>query len=75
MAEIKTLVQTIDDVREWFEVNVCSRCTFKLPSNYSNDETYPYKLVTPTAWAMYMPSGDMLPDGVEAPVPDRKSVV
>lgn len=69
MAEIKTLVQTIDDVRDWFDREVCSKCTFKLPSNYYTDETYPYKMVHPQAWGMYMPPGDMLPDGVESPVP------
>lgn len=63
------IVSTIDSVRDWIESEICSKVEFKLPDNDAVDEDYPFKLVHPAAFAMFMPTKDKLPDGVEESVP------
>lgn len=68
MAEIKPIVQTLCDVRDWFDEEVCSRVQFKKPSNTYMDNSYKYELVKPNAFAMVTPTSDMMSDG-KTPAP------
>lgn len=63
------IVTTVDAVRDWIESAICSKVEFKVPDNDVVDEGYEYKLAHPAAFAMYMPTEDKLPEGVESTVP------
>nr|DAW25123.1 MAG TPA: hypothetical protein [Caudoviricetes sp.] len=41
----------------------------KLPDDSATDASYPYKLVNPTAFSLFVPSKDRLPPKVPAPIP------
>ena len=64
-----TLVQSIDNVVEWLNANVCSQISLKLPDDYKNDTNYAVEFVKPTAFPLYVPGKDRLPPAVPAPIP------
>lgn len=41
----------------------------ELPDDNATDASYPYKLVNPTAFSLFVPSKDRLPPKVPAPIP------
>ena len=63
-----TIVQSIETIRDWLEANVCSLVELKLPDDNAAAETYPYKLVKPAAFSLFVPGKDRLPQSV-APIP------
>lgn len=63
------IVTTIDTVRDWIEENICPKVELKVPDNDVVDEGYDYKLVHPAAFAMYMPTEDKLPEGIQTTIP------
>lgn len=67
MAKYKTIVQTLDDVRDWFDTEVCQHVTFKQPSNEYMDEDYTYAVIHPQAFSMVTPTADM--NGDKSPYP------
>lgn len=64
-----TIVDTTETIREWLEKNVCPLVKLKLPDDNHTDESYPYKLITPGAFSLYVPTSDRLPPKVAAPIP------
>lgn len=63
------IVSSIEKVREWLELNVCSEIKLKLPDDDAVDASFPYKLVNPTAFSLFVPTSDRLPPNVPAPIP------
>ena len=64
-----SIVNTIERIRVWAETEICSKVELKLPDDKQAAEGYPYKLVTPAAFAMFTPTSDKLPPNIRAPVP------
>lgn len=64
-----TIVQSIETIRNWIEAHVCQQVELKLPDDNAAAETYPYKLVKPAAFALFVPGKDRLPPSVAAPIP------
>ena len=64
-----SIVNSIEVVREWLGKNVCPYVRLKLPDDNATDASYPYKLVNPAAFALFVPSKDRMPPKVAAPIP------
>lgn len=63
------IVNSIETVKEWLAANVCPLVELKLPDDNATDASYPYKLVHPAAFALFVPSADRTPPKVAAPTP------
>ena len=63
------IVDSIEVVREWLDANVCPLVMLKLPDDSATDASYPYKLVNPAAFSLFVPSKDRMPPNVAAPIP------
>lgn len=64
-----SIVHSIETVREWLSETVCPQVKLKLPDDNATDASYPYKLVHPAAFSLFLPSKDRLPPKVAAPIP------
>lgn len=64
-----SVVNNLDKLAEWADVNICQQVELKLPDDDATDATYPYKLVKPSAFVMYLPTKDRLPPNTAAPIP------
>ena len=64
-----TIVQCIENVTDWLTQNVCPRIRLKCPSDSKQGSTYVYEEVAPTAFAMFLPGNDKLPEGVPSQCP------
>lgn len=67
-----SVVNTLDRVTEWVQTNICDGIKLKMPpedENAPTDAGYEYKLITPTAFPLFVPSKDKLPPGVLSPLP------
>lgn len=64
-----SIVNSIEVVRDWLTNNVCPLVKLKLPDDNATDASYPYKLVNPAAFSLYVPSKDRTPPKVAAPIP------
>ena len=65
-------VRIVDTVTEWSQINICDQIKLKQPpmdENAPDDSGYDYKLVTPAAFPMYVPSSEKLPPKVHSPIP------
>lgn len=63
------IVNDMNKIKDWLQTEVCDKITFKLPSDEIADDGYNYEMVHPTAWALFTPSKDRLPDDIRAPHP------
>lgn len=63
------IVNSIETVREWLDENVCPLVKLKLPDDNATDASYPYKLVNPAAFSLFIPSKDRTPPKIAAPIP------
>lgn len=50
-----SIVNSIETVREWLGSTVCPMVQLKLPDDSATDASYPYKLVNPTAFSLFVP--------------------
>lgn len=64
-----SIVNTTETIREWISEKVCPLVELKLPDDNATDAAYPYKLVHPTAFSLFVPSRDRLPKKIAAPIP------
>jgi len=64
-----TVVNILDNVREWCENTICPKVTLKLPDDEKNDQGYTPKFVHPAAFVLNPPAKDRLPPKVAAPIP------
>lgn len=66
-----SVVHVIDTLTEWARQNVCELVKLKMPppNLEANDAEYDYKLVTPTAFPMYVPTSEKLPPSIHSPYP------
>lgn len=64
-----SIVNSVEIVREWLTANVCPLVELKLPDDSATDASYPYKLVNPAAFSLFVPSKDRTPPNVAAPIP------
>ena len=66
------IVQIIDDVTEWAQANICDKVQLKVPPENDAeaiDIDYEYELITPTAFALFVPQKDKTPPNVKSPIP------
>ena len=64
-----SIVNSIETVRGWLNTEVCPLVKLKLPDDNATDASYPYKLVNPAAFSLFVPSNDRTPPKVAAPIP------
>jgi len=64
-----SIVNSIDTIRDWAESAICAKVQLKLPSDEAVESEYPYTLVNPAAFALFVPGKDRLPPQVRAPIP------
>ena len=64
-----SIVNSIEIVREWLTAEVCPLVKLKRPDDNATDASYPYKLVNPAAFSLFVPSKDRTPPKVAAPIP------
>lgn len=64
-----SIVADLDKLRAWAAREICPKVQLKLPDDNANDARYNWKLVTPEAFVMYVPTRDRLPPRVAAPIP------
>ena len=61
-----SVVHTIDTLTDWARENICKEIKLKVPPENTEamDSNYKYKLANPTAFPMYIPTGDKLPRNI-----------
>ena len=64
-----SIVNSIETVRDWLTAEVCPLVKLKLPDDNATDASYPYKLVNPAAFSLFVPSKDRTPPNSAAPIP------
>ena len=64
-----SIVNSIETVRGWLNTEVCPLVKLKLPDDNATDASYPYKLVNPAAFSLFVLSLDGTPPKVAAPIP------
>lgn len=67
-----SVVHLIDTVTKWAQINICDKIKLKQPpgeQNAPDDFRYKYKLVTPAAFSMYVPTADKNPPKFQPPTP------
>ena len=64
-----SIVNSIETVRDWLTTEVCPLVKLKLPDDNATDASYPYKLVNPAAFSLFVPSKDRTPPNIAAPIP------
>lgn len=64
-----SIVSSIETIRKWLEDNVCNQVKLKLPDDEAVDASFPYTLVNPASFAMFVPSKDRLIPPAIAPIP------
>lgn len=64
-----TIVQCLETITDWLTVNVCPKIKLKRPSDTRQGTFYVYEEVHPTAFAMFLPGNDKLPNGVDSQCP------
>jgi hypothetical protein len=64
-----SIVNSIETVRDWLTAEVCPLVKLKLPDDNATDVSYPYKLVNPAAFSLFVPSKDRTPPNIAAPIP------
>ena len=64
-----SIVNSIETVRDWLTAEVCPLVKLKLPDDNATDASYPYKLVNPAAFSLFVPSKDRTPPNIAAPIP------
>ncbi len=62
-----TITETLDNLRDWFDENLCQKIKLKVPND--NSITGEATLVNPAAFALYVPAKDRIPPNVAAPIP------
>lgn len=64
-----TIVQCIENLTDWINENVCPKILLKRPSDERQDTLYRYEEVNPTAYSMFLPGTDKLPEGTTSQFP------
>ena len=64
-----SIANSIETVRDWLTAEVCPLVKLKLPDDKATDASYPYKLVNPAAFSLFVPSKDRTPPNIAAPIP------
>lgn len=69
---MQTLTNIIDRVTAWADENICQKVKLKAPPDdldAPDGQGYEYKLVTPAAFSLFIPSKEKLPPKVHVPFP------
>lgn len=67
-----SIVKILDDVTAWVQENICDKIKLKAPPDDDTeavDAGYEYRLVTPAAFSLFVPTKDKLPPAILAPIP------
>lgn len=67
-----TVTNTIDAVTAWVQMNICNKLRLKRPPENeagATDAGYDYQLVTPLAFALFVPTQDKITTPGGAPIP------
>ena len=66
-----SVVNILDDVREWVEETICPQILLKVPPDDTepNDKDYDHTLAHPVAFTMYVPTQDKLPPPIKSVYP------
>lgn len=64
-----SIVNSIEEIRDWLEAEVCPLVQLKIPDDTATDASYSYHLVNPAAFSLFVPTKDRLPPKIPAPIP------
>lgn len=64
-----SIVDSLERIRGWVEKTICSQVQLKCPNDEHANSAYPYRLVNPAAFAMYVPNADGLPNESPPTIP------
>ena len=66
------VVTILDGVTAWVREKICSQIRLKVPpadAQAATDAGYEYKMVTPAAFSLFVPTKEKLPPSVISPIP------
>lgn len=67
-----SVVNILDRLTDWAQKSICNQISLKVPpedETSPTDADYEYQRMTPTAFAMYVPTKEKLPPGIPSPIP------
>ena len=61
------VVKQLDKIKSWLETEICPQFKFKQPDDEHTDATYPYKLVSPNVFILYVPPKELIGEAERVP--------
>lgn len=61
------VVKQLDKIKSWLETEICPQFKFKQPDDVHTDATYPYELVNPNVFIMYVPPKELVGEANRVP--------
>ena len=61
------VIKQLDKIKNWLETEICPQFKFKQADNENVDDTYPYKLVNPSIFLLYVPPKELIGEATRAP--------
>lgn len=62
-----TVVKQLDKIKAWLEAEVCPQFKFKQANDELVDATYPYELVNPNVFILYVPPKELIGEANRVP--------
>ena len=61
------VVKQLDKIKAWLEAEICPQFKFKQADDENVDATYPYKLVNPNVFILYVPAKELIGEANRVP--------
>jgi hypothetical protein len=61
------VIKQLDKIKSWLETEICPNFKFKQADNENLDVTYPYKLVNPNVFILYVPPAEIIGEANRVP--------
>ena len=61
------VVKQLDKIKAWLEAEICPQFKFKQADDENVDATYPYKLVNPNVFILYVPPKELIGEANRVP--------
>ena len=61
------VIKQLDKIKNWLETEICSQFKFKQADDENVDATYPYELVNPNVYILYVPPKELIGEANRVP--------
>lgn len=61
------VVRQLEKIKTWLETEICPQFEFKQPNDENVDTTYPYELVNPNVFILYVPPKEVIGEANRVP--------